>query len=89
MTIPNWTISCPDFKAEQVTLLLYNCLKKTISCYSQLIKEFNSRFCVVETQKTFAAKFSQRVQRPDETVEGYAAELKRLYFLKAYKTDQN
>ena len=59
--------------------------KKPISCYSQLIQKLYSRFRVVETQKTFAAKFSQRVQRPDETVEEYAAELKRLYS-KAYKT---
>ena len=29
--------------------------EETISCYSQLIKELNSRFRVVETQKTFAA----------------------------------
>ena len=44
---------------------------------------------MVETQQTFAAKFSQRVQRPNETVEEYAVELKRLYS-KAYKfTDNN
>ena len=48
------------------------------------MKELNSRFRVVETQKTFAAKFSQRVQRADETTEEYAADLKRLY-AKAYQ----
>ena len=57
---------------------------ETISCYPQLVKELNSRFRVVETQKTYAARFSQRTQRHDETVEEYAAELKRLYS-KAYK----
>ena len=56
----------------------------TISCYPMLIKELNSRFHTVETEKTFAAKFSQRVQKNDETAEEYAAELKRLY-AKAYK----
>ena len=56
-----------------------------MSSYPELIKELNSRFRVVETQKTFAAKFSQRTQKPGETVEEYAAELKRLYS-KAYKT---
>ena len=53
-------------------------------CYADLIKELNSRFRVVETQKTFAAKLSQRAQRADETVEEFAADLKRLY-AKAYK----
>ena len=38
---------------------------------------------MVETEKTFAAKFSQRTQKPNETVEEYAVELKRLYS-KAY-----
>ena len=57
----------------------------TISCYPVLIKELNSRFHTVETEKAFAAKFSQRVQKNDETAEEYAAELKRLY-AKAYKS---
>ena len=57
----------------------------TISCYPMLIKELNSRFHTVETEKAFAAKFSQRVQKTDETAEEYAAELKRLY-AKAYKS---
>ena len=51
--------------------------------HSCLIKELNSRFRLVETEKTFAAKFSKRVQREDETIE-FAADLKRLY-AKAYK----
>ena len=55
----------------------------TISNYSELVRELNSRFRTIETQKTFAAKFSQRTQKHDETVEEYAAELKRLYS-KAY-----
>ena len=68
---------------------VYNQLsQETLSCYPELIKELNSRFRVVETQRTFAAKFSQRAQRPNETVEEYAAELKRLYS-KAYKFRDN
>ena len=59
--------------------------QETMSSYPELIKELNNRFRVVETQKTFAAKLSQRTQKPGETVEEYAAELKRLYS-KAYKT---
>ena len=57
---------------------------RTLADYEELVRELNSRFRVVETQKTFAAKFSQRNQRNDETVEEYAADLKRLY-AKAYK----
>ena len=49
------------------------------SSYGRLINELNSRFRVVETRKTFAAQFSARNQKPGETVEDYAAELKRLY----------
>ena len=58
--------------------------KDTLKCYSELVKELNSRFRVVETKRAFASKFSQRVQKPNETVEEYAADLKRLYS-KAYQ----
>ena len=62
--------------------------KDTLSCYGELVKELNSRFRVVETEKTFASKFSQRVQKEGETAEEYAADLKRLY-AKAYKNRDN
>ena len=58
--------------------------QEVISCYPKLVKELNSRFHTIETEKTYAAKFSQRIQKHDETAEDYAAELKRLYS-KAYK----
>ena len=32
---------------------------------------------MVETKRTFASKFSQRVQKQTETVEEYAADLKK------------
>ena len=57
--------------------------RSTLSCYSEPIKELNSRFRVVETKRTFALQFSQRTQRQGETAEEFAAELKRLY-AKAY-----
>ena len=66
-----------DFVFDQLS-------EETISCYPMLIKELNSRFHSIETEKTFAAKFRQRVQKNDETAEEYAADLKRLY-AKAYK----
>ena len=33
--------------------------KDRLSCYQELVKELNSRFRVVETEKSFAAKLSQ------------------------------
>ena len=53
--------------------------RRTRTSYNELIKELNSRFRVVEARKTYAAKFSQRAQKPGETAEEFAAELKRLY----------
>ncbi|CAC5371474.1 unnamed protein product [Mytilus coruscus] len=47
--------------------------------YDLLIDELNSRYRVIETSKTFGVKFSHRNQHPHESVEEYAAELKRLY----------
>ena len=58
--------------------------KGILSHYEELVEEINSRFRVVETEKSFAAKFSSRIQRADETVEEFAADLKRLY-AKAYR----
>ncbi|CAG2240770.1 unnamed protein product [Mytilus edulis] len=47
--------------------------------YDLLIDELNSRYRVIETSKTFGVKFSHKNQHPHESVEEYAAELKRLY----------
>ena len=47
--------------------------------YAQLVSELNSRFRVVVTKKTYGAQFSHRSQKSSESVEEYAAELKRLY----------
>ena len=47
--------------------------------YSHLVSELNSRFRVVVTKKTYGAQFSHRSQKTSESVEEYAAELKRLY----------
>jgi hypothetical protein len=47
--------------------------------YQELVAEMNSRFRVIETARSFAAKFSQRSQKHGETAEEFAAELKRLY----------
>lgn len=52
---------------------------ETRSNYSFLCKEINNRFRVVETSKAFWVQFSHRNQKYGETVEDYAAELKKLY----------
>lgn len=50
-----------------------------ISNYSKLVSELNNRYRVIENRKTFAAQLHKRNQRPNETVEEFAADLKRLY----------
>ena len=47
--------------------------------YKELVSELENRFQVVETEKTYRAKFSHRNQKAGETVESYAEELKWLY----------
>jgi len=50
-----------------------------LSSYRDLVAEMNSRFRTVETDRSYAVKFSRRVQHQGESVEDYAADLKRLY----------
>jgi hypothetical protein len=47
--------------------------------YTRLVVELNNRFRVIETRKTFATQFNKRAQKPNESAEDYAAQLKRLY----------
>ena len=74
----------PKLQARAGDFVYTQLPRATLACYTELVKELNSTFRVVETQRAFAAKFSQRSQRADETIEEYAADLKRLY-AKAYK----
>ena len=53
--------------------------QRTRSNYTELCVELRSRFRVIETTKTFGMQFSNRNQDNGETVEEYAAELKKLY----------
>ena len=50
-----------------------------LSNYASLVSELDSRFKSVETNRTLKVQFGKRTQKYDETVEEYAAELKRLY----------
>ncbi len=47
--------------------------------YRALTKELNSRFRVIVNPRTFQIRFSHRDQEPNESVEKYVADLKRLY----------
>ena len=50
-----------------------------LNSYSSLVDELDSRFKSVETNRTFRVQFSKRMQKYDESIEEYAAELKRIY----------
>lgn len=52
---------------------------ETRSKYTSLCKELNNRFRVIETSKAYWVQFSHRNQKYGETVEDYAADLKKLY----------
>ena len=50
-----------------------------LTCYTSLVNELDSRFKSVETNRTYRVQFSKRLQKYEESVEEYAAELKRIY----------
>ena len=52
---------------------------EVLSDYHELTSELTRRYRVIETSRSFAAKFSRRNQKHGEKAEDYAAELKRLY----------
>ena len=52
---------------------------EVLNNYQELTCEMTNRFRVVETARSFAAKFSRRTQMPNERIEDFAADLKRLY----------
>ena len=70
--IPRLQGTAGDFAFSQLR-------EQSLQSYKELVREISNRFRVIETPKSFAAKFSRRVQRNNETAEQYAAELKRLY----------
>ena len=59
---------------------VYGQLPPSIRCnFSILVDELESRFKKVHTNKAYSEQFSNRNQRAGESIEDYAAELKRLY----------
>ena len=64
----------------QAAQFVYSQLPRSmLDNYSTLTQELSSRFRVIQTPRSFAAKFSRRVQRIGETAEEYANDLKLLY----------
>ena len=47
--------------------------------FKALVDEIKHRFRKIESARTYGSQFSKRYQKADETVENFAAELKRLY----------
>ena len=62
--------------------------KQTRRDYVSLTKELKTRFRIIETPKRFGSLFSKRNQNNGESVEEYAAELKRLYDKAHARRDQ-
>ncbi|KAH3809015.1 hypothetical protein DPMN_137378 [Dreissena polymorpha] len=54
-------------------------LTAVLSDYHELTTELTRRYRVIETSRSFAAKFSRRNQKHVEKAEDNTAELKRLY----------
>ncbi len=50
-----------------------------LNSYPDLVAELNSRYRVIHTARSYAAKFSKRSQKYGETAEDFAADLKMLY----------
>ena len=69
----------PRLQGEAGEFVYGQLSKKVRKDFKALAKELRHRFRKVETSKSYAAQFSRRDQKPSETVEEYAAELKRLY----------
>ncbi|MES9880685.1 MAG: C2HC-type zinc finger protein, partial [Sedimenticola sp.] len=57
--------------------------RRSLRSYDELVMELGYRYRVIENAKSYAAMFASRNQKQCETVEEYAAELKRLHY-KAY-----
>ena len=69
----------PRLEGSAAQFVFSQLRKETINSYPDLVSEINVRFTPIETSRSFAAKLSRRRQRPGETVEEFAAEIKRLY----------
>ena len=69
----------PKLKGTAAQFVFTQLSPEVLNDYPHIVNEMNSRFQVIKTARFFAAKFSWRTQKPNETVEDYAADLNRLY----------
>ena len=69
----------PKLQGSAGEFVFTQLIQDVLTDYNTLISELDCRFRVIETAKTFAAQFSHRDQKLNETAEEYAAELNRLY----------
>lgn len=66
----------PELKGKRVNLFFSQLPPDMLNNYSALMSEMARRYRVIETSRSFAAKFSKRSQRHGEKVDDYAAGLK-------------
>ena len=72
-------ILLPKLQGEAGSFVYEQLSSKMRNSYKTLIKELKNRFRKVENPKTYGALFASRKQKATESVELYAAELKKLY----------
>ena len=69
----------PRLEGEACEFVFTQLPRCVLRNYEELITELTCRYKKIETARSYAAKFSKRSQKPGETAEDYAADLKRLY----------
>lgn len=70
--LPRLQGAAGDFAFDQMS-------ENTLNSYSKRVNELKNRFGVIENKKTYRIQFNRRNQKTGETIEIYAAELKRIY----------
>lgn len=69
----------PRLEGQAAQFVFSQLRPELLENYVALASELHSRYRVIETPKSFAAKLSRRVQKSGETAEEFAADLKWLY----------
>ena len=81
----NWSIDdkldnlLPRIEGQAAEFVFSQLPPHILEDYRELVQEMHSRYRVVETARSFAVQFSRRSQKYGESIEEYAADLKRLY----------
>ena len=69
----------PKLQEEAGEFVFGQLPKAATQSVKTLVSELSNRYRVVETKQSYSIKLSRRDQKPNESVEVYAAELKKLY----------